>query len=59
MGDRIRAVLLEIRTEGRGPQLILSRSCSEMLVELFHIEVPEISEEVIDIRAAARIRFPR
>ncbi|WP_432471101.1 transcription termination factor NusA [Amphritea sp. HPY] len=54
MGDRIRAVLLEIRTEGRGPQLILSRSCSEMLVELFHIEVPEISEEVIDIRAAAR-----
>jgi N utilization substance protein A len=54
MGDRVRAVLNEIRTEGRGPQLAMSRSCPEMLIELFRIEVPEISEEVIDIRAAAR-----
>lgn len=54
MGDRVRALLLEIRTEVRGPQLILSRSDSGMLVELFKIEVPEISEEVIEIRAAAR-----
>jgi N utilization substance protein A len=44
----------ETFTESRGPQLILSRSCPEMLVELFKIEVPEISEEVIQIRAAAR-----
>lgn len=54
MGDRVRAVLLEIRTESRGPQLILSRTAPEMLIELFRIEVPEISEEVIEIRAAAR-----
>jgi len=38
----------------RGPQLLLSRTASEMLVELFKIEVPEISEEIIEIKAAAR-----
>lgn len=54
MGDRVRALLLEIRTEARGPQLILSRSAAGMLIELFKIEVPEISEEVIEIRSAAR-----
>ena len=54
IGDRVRAVLHEIRTEGRGPQLVLSRTSSKMLVELFSIEVPEVSEQVIDIRAAAR-----
>ena len=54
INDRVRAILTEINTESRGPQLILSRSCQEMLVELFKIEVPEISEGVIQIRAAAR-----
>ncbi|WP_020683562.1 transcription termination factor NusA [Marinobacterium rhizophilum] len=54
MGDRVRAILKEVRAEGRGPQLVLSRSCSAMLIELFRIEVPEIAEEVIEIRAAAR-----
>ncbi|GAA0703469.1 transcription termination factor NusA [Marinobacterium maritimum] len=54
MGDRVRAVLQEVRSEGRGPQLILSRTSNAMLIELFSIEVPEISEEVIEIRAAAR-----
>jgi transcription termination/antitermination protein NusA len=54
MGDRVRAILNEVRAEGRGPQLVLSRSCSAMLIELFRIEVPEIAEEVIEIRAAAR-----
>lgn len=54
MGDRIRAILIDVRPEMRGPQLLLSRSCPEMLIELFKIEVPEISEEVIEIRAAAR-----
>jgi N utilization substance protein A len=54
VNDRVRAILQEISTEARGPQLILSRSCPEMLIELFKIEVPEISEEVIQIRAAAR-----
>lgn len=54
MGDRVRAILQDVRAEGRGPQLVLSRSCNAMLIELFRIEVPEISEEVIEIRAAAR-----
>lgn len=54
MNDRVRAVLHEIRQDQRGPQLILSRSCPEMLIELFKIEVPEIAEQVIEIRAAAR-----
>ncbi len=54
VGDRVRAVLKEIREDVRGPQLLLSRACNEMLIELFRIEVPEISEEVIEIRAAAR-----
>ena len=54
MNDRVRAVLIEIRQDQRGPQLILSRSCPEMLIELFKIEVPEIAEQVIEIRAAAR-----
>jgi len=54
VSDRVRAILLEIRTESRGPQLLLSRSCNEMLIELFRIEVPEISEEVIELRSAAR-----
>lgn len=54
MNDRVRAILLEIRSETRGPQLFLSRSCPQMLVELFKIEVPEIAEEVIELRGAAR-----
>jgi len=54
MGDRVRALLSEIRVEVRGPQLILSRTSPKMLIELFRIEVPEISEEVIEIRGAAR-----
>jgi N utilization substance protein A len=54
VGDRMRAILYEINPEARGPQLILSRACSEMLIELFRIEVPEIAEQVIEIRAAAR-----
>ncbi len=54
VGDRIRAILMDIRTEVRGPQLFLSRACPEMLIELFRIEVPEISEEVIELKGAAR-----
>ncbi len=50
INDRVRAILSEINTEARGPQLILSRICQEMLVELFKIEVPEISEGVIQIQ---------
>ena len=54
VGTRIRALLKEIRTDNRGPQLMLSRTAPEMLMELFRIEVPEISEGLIEIMAAAR-----
>ena len=54
VGARLRALLKEIRTENRGPQLILSRTAPEMLIELFRIEVPEIAEELIEVMAAAR-----
>ncbi len=54
MNDRVRAVLLDVRPEARGPQLYLSRACPQMLIELFKIEVPEIAEEVITLRGAAR-----
>jgi N utilization substance protein A len=54
VGDRVRSLLLEIRPENRGPQLILTRTSPQMLIELFKIEVPEIAEQVIEIRGAAR-----
>lgn len=54
MGDRIRAYLYDVHYEQRGPQLFVSRTRPEMLIELFKIEVPEIGEEVIQIRGAAR-----
>jgi N utilization substance protein A len=54
INDRVRAILADVRPEVRGPQLFLSRACPEMLIELFKIEVPEVSEDVIEIRAAAR-----
>lgn len=55
IGDRVRALLFEIRTDGRGsPQMMLSRTRAEMLTELFKIEVPEIGEELIQVKGAAR-----
>lgn len=54
INDRVRAILKEINSESRGPQLYLSRKCKEMLIELFSIEVPEVAEQVIEIRGAAR-----
>jgi N utilization substance protein A len=53
-GDRIRGLLKEIRPEGRGPQLIVSRVAPELLIELFSLEVPEISDGLIEIKGAAR-----
>ncbi len=52
--DRLRALLLEVNPEARGPQLILTRTSSEMLIELFKLEVPEIAESIIEIKCAAR-----
>ena len=54
INDRIRAILQIVEVEGRGPQLMLHRSCPEMVTELFSIEVPEINEDVIEIRGVAR-----
>ena len=54
INDRIRAILQIVEVEGRGPQLLLNRSCPEMVTELFGIEVPEINEDIIEIRGVAR-----
>ena len=54
VNDRIRAVLQIQEVEGRGAQLMLSRICPEMVTELFGIEVPEINEDIIEIRGVAR-----
>jgi len=53
-GDRTRGLLYTIKDENRGPQLFVSRTRPEMLEELFRIEVPEIGEQIIEIKGAAR-----
>ncbi|WP_158769463.1 MULTISPECIES: transcription termination factor NusA [unclassified Paraglaciecola] len=53
-GDRVRGLLYVIRPEARGAQLFISRTHPDMLVELFRLEVPEIAEETLEIKAAAR-----
>jgi len=52
--DRIKALLYEVRSEPRGPQLFLTRTSPEFLVELFKIEVPEVGQGLIEILGAAR-----
>jgi len=54
VGDRVRGYLFEINTETRGPQLLISRTSPELLIELFKLEVPEVGEGLIDIIGAAR-----
>ncbi|WGS87981.1 transcription termination factor NusA [Methylomonas sp. UP202] len=54
MGDRVRGYLKAVRSEQRGPQLFVSRTAPELLIALFRLEVPEVSEGLIDILAAAR-----
>ena len=53
-GDRIRVYLRQVRSEVRGPQLLVSRTAPELLIELFRLEVPEVGENLIDIVSAAR-----
>ncbi len=53
-GDRIRGYLKAVRSELRGPQLFVSRTAPELVVALFRLEVPEVSENVIEIMGAAR-----
>ena len=54
VGDRVRAYLLRVERSGRGPQLILSRIAPEFITRLFELEVPEIEDGLLEIRAAAR-----
>jgi N utilization substance protein A len=53
-GDRLRGYLKEVRSEPRGPQLFLSRTAPEFLIELFKLEVPEVGQGLIEIKGAAR-----
>ena len=53
-GDRIRALVLDVRNEVRGPQIFLTRSHPDFLAALFKAEVPEIYDGIIDIKAVAR-----
>ncbi len=53
-GDRIRGYLYKVASELRGPQLFISRTAPEFLVELFKLEVPEVGQELIEIISAAR-----
>src|SRR5215472_11856129 len=54
VGDRVRAYVVKIEPQARGPQLVLSRIVPELLVRLFELEVPELEEGLIEIKAAAR-----
>ena len=53
-GDRLRGYLREVRSETRGPQLFVSRTAPELMIELFQLEVPEIGEGLIEVMGAAR-----
>jgi len=54
IGDRCRAYLLKIDRTLRGPQLVLSRTAPEFIIELFRLEVPELEEGLLEIKSAAR-----
>ena len=53
-GDRIRAYILEVTKTSHGPQIFLSRSSAEFVKKLFELEVPEISENIVEIKAISR-----
>jgi len=53
-GDRIRGYLYEVRPEPRGPQLFVSRTAPEFMIELFKLEVPEVGQGLVEIKGAAR-----
>ncbi len=54
VGDRVKAYLLRVDRSARGPQLILSRTAPEFIVKLFAVEVPEVDDGLLEIKAAAR-----
>ena len=53
-GDRVRGYLYDVRAEARGPQLFISRAAPEFMIELFKLEVPEVGQGLVEIKAAAR-----
>ncbi|MDR0379905.1 MAG: transcription termination factor NusA [Candidatus Accumulibacter sp.] len=53
-GDRVKSYLLRVDRQARGPQLILSRTAPEFIIKLFEMEVPEIDDGLLEIKAAAR-----
>lgn len=53
-GDTIRSILLEVAKTGHGPQIVLSRTSTDFVKELFVLEVPEISQGIVEIKAIAR-----
>ncbi len=53
-GDRVRGYLYEVRTEVRGPQLFVSRTAPEFMMELFKLEVPEVGQDLVTIMGCAR-----
>ena len=54
VGDRVRAFMLRIDRNARGPQIILSRTAPEFIIKLFDLEVPEISDGLMELKACAR-----
>ena len=53
-GDRVRGYLFDVRAEPRGPQLFISRAAPEFMIELFKLEVPEVGQGLVEIKACAR-----
>ncbi|MCE5233460.1 MAG: transcription termination factor NusA [Mizugakiibacter sp.] len=54
VGDRLRGYLYDVRSEVRGPQLFVSRTAPEFMIELFKLEVPEVGQGLVEIKACAR-----
>lgn len=54
VGDRVRAYVLDVRRENKGPQIFLSRTCPEFMAKLFTSEVPEIFDGIVEIMGVAR-----
>ena len=53
-GDRVLGFLIDVQQTPRGPKIILSRTCGELLIQLFKQEVPEVAENIVQIKSAAR-----
>jgi len=53
-GDRVRAIILNVEKSLKGPQIVLSRASTDFILRLFELEVPEVFEKIIEIRALAR-----